>query len=484
VVQDPLLRDLERGEFPDLDTSEDRVLAERLALRLAAGAAHRKLVLSWPRIDAQQARARVPSFYGLEVLRAAEGTLPGFSELMRRAEQVGAARIGWPAPADPAKAIDEAEHDLSLLERAFHAPDRDRRGTGHYLLTTNPHLARALRTRARRWIKRWTPADGLVEPSADALAALAAHLPSLRPFSPTALQDYAACPYRFLLRAVHRLSPREVPEAIDEIDPLSRGKLLHEVQFELLRELQQAGALPLSRGGLDPARARLEVILQRVAARWKDELSPAIPRIWDDSIAGMGADLREWLHRLADEPEWVPWRFELSFGLPDLTEHDPHSTKEPVALEEGLRLRGSIDLVERRNDGGLRATDYKSGKQRAHPGVVIGGGTVLQPTLYALALQKLFPDARVYGGRLYYCTFAAGFTPIEVPLDELARSSVRELSKTLYESIAGGFLPAAPNRGECKYCDFQPVCGPSEELRVRRKPTDRLQPLTKLRGMP
>jgi CRISPR/Cas system-associated exonuclease Cas4 (RecB family) len=397
---------------------------------------------------------------------------------------VGAARIGWPAPADPSQAIDEAEHDLSLLQSAFHAPDRDRRGTGHYLLGTNPHLARALRARARRWIKRWTPADGLVEPTPEALAALAAHLPAVRPFSPTALQDYASCPYRFLLRAVHRLSPREVPEAIDEIDPLSRGKLLHEVQFELLRELQQAGALPLSADGLDHARARLEEILQRVAARWRDELSPAIPRIWDDSIAGMGADLREWLRRLADEPLWVPWRFELSFGLPDLTEHDPHSTKEPVVLDEGLRLRGSIDLVERRSDGGLRATDYKSGKQRADPGVVIGGGSVLQPALYALALQKLFPQAKVQGGRLYYCTFAAGFTPVEVPLDESARTSVRELSKTLSDAIADGFLPAAPDEGECKYCDFQSVCGPAEELRTRRKPPDRLQALTKLRGMP
>ena len=484
VAQDPLLRDRQRTMLTGLETTDDRVLAERLALRLGAGAARRKLVLSWPRIDAQQARARVPSFYGLEVLRAAEGTLPGFSELMRRAEQVGASRIGWPAPADPSQAIDEAEHDLSLLERAFHAPERDRRGTGHYLLGTNPHLARALRARARRWLRRWTSADGLVDPSDEARAAIAQHAPSLRPFSPTALQDYPACPYRFLLRAVHRLAPREVPEAIDEIDPLSRGSLLHEVQFELLRELQQAGALPLAESGLDYARSRLEAILHRVAARWEDELSPAIPRIWEDSIAGLAADLREWLRRLSQDSEWTPSHFELSFGLPDLTEHDPHSTKEPVVLDEGLRLRGSIDLVERDRNRSLRATDHKSGKQRANPGVVIGGGTVLQPALYALVLSKLFPEARVDGGRLYYCTFAGGFTAVEVPLDEQARSSVGELSKTIEDALATGFLPAAPKNGECTYCDFLPVCGPNEELRAARKPQERLQALKKLRDTP
>jgi CRISPR/Cas system-associated exonuclease Cas4 (RecB family) len=103
--------------------------------------------------------------------------------------------------------------------------------------------------------------------------------------------------------------------------------------------------------------------------------------------------------------------------------------------------------------------------------------------LYALALQKLFPDAPVHGGRLYYCTFTGGFEPVEVPLDELTRSSVRELSKTIAEAIAQGFIPAAPNRRECTYCDFLPVCGPNEEDRITRKPTDRLQALTKLRGL-
>src|SRR2546423_6599160 len=106
VMEDPLLRDAERRLLAELETSEDRIAAERLALRLAAGSAQGKLVLSWPRIDLSQGRARVPSFYGLEVLRAAEGALPPFAELSRRAEQAVPARAGWPAPGDPGDAID------------------------------------------------------------------------------------------------------------------------------------------------------------------------------------------------------------------------------------------------------------------------------------------------------------------------------------------------------------------------------------------
>ncbi|HET9988126.1 MAG TPA: hypothetical protein VFQ65_06395, partial [Kofleriaceae bacterium] len=166
LVEDPLLLDLERARLPfALDQREDRVVAERLALRLAIGAATDRVVLSYPRIDLEQGRPRVPSFYGLEILEAAEGALPGFDELGRRANITGAARIGWPAPIAPIDAIDEAEHDLALLDELVHDPAQlsllpgnpaPKMGAAHYLLGANPHLARALRTRARRWdVKAW-----------------------------------------------------------------------------------------------------------------------------------------------------------------------------------------------------------------------------------------------------------------------------------------------------------------------------------------
>ncbi|HYY53598.1 MAG TPA: PD-(D/E)XK nuclease family protein [Myxococcales bacterium] len=482
VMEDPLLRDAERRDLAQLETWIDRIAAERLALRLAAGSARGKLVLSWPRIDLAQGRARVPSFYGLEVLRAAEGTLPPFSELSRRAEQAVPARAGWPAPGNPEEAIDEAEHDLALLGRAFRDP-QESKGTAAYLLAANAHLCRALRSRARRSLRRWTPADGLVQPAAEALQALQAHQPGARAYSPTALQNYAACPYKFVLQAVHRLAPREVPEGIDEIDPLSRGSLIHEAQYELLRELSETDALPIR--DLAAAQQRLEAVVDRVALRWKDELAPAIERVWNDCIAGVKIDLREWLRRISEDVAWAPWRFELSFGLPETAQRDPHSTKDPVALDEGIRLRGSIDLVERAPDGALRATDHKTGKAWAQQGTVIGGGATLQPALYALALEKLFPASRVEGGRLYYCTYAGEFESVPVALDVAARGSVAQLAKTVGEAVSSGFFPAAPrDQRECERCDYLAVCGPSEWKRVQRKPPEALHALVRLRSMP
>ena len=113
----------------------------------------------------------------------------------------------------------------------------------------------------------------------------------------------------------------------------------------------------------------------RVAARYHDELYPAIERVWNDGITSIRADLREWLRRMTEEPTWVPSRFELAFGLDSRDGRDPASVDEPVRTSIGLALRGSIDLVESSDDGRVRATDHKSGKAKIEAGSIIAGGT-------------------------------------------------------------------------------------------------------------
>src|SRR5208337_1938997 len=117
-----------------LARNEQRRDAERLALRIAAGAARERAMFSYPRVDLDQGRPRVPSFYALEVLRAAEGRLPGFDELARRAAGDRPTRLGWPAPANPADAIDDAEFDLAVLDKLLGANPDATIGAAHYLL--------------------------------------------------------------------------------------------------------------------------------------------------------------------------------------------------------------------------------------------------------------------------------------------------------------------------------------------------------------
>ena len=48
---------------------------------------------------------------------------------------------------------------------------------------------------------------------------------------------------------------------------------------------------------------------------------------------------------------------------------------------------------------------------------------------------------------------------------EAAAYTLRTLGRELMNA---GFFPAAPEEGECTYCNFRAVCGPEEERRIKR----------------
>ncbi len=72
-------------------------------------------------------------------------------------------------------------------------------------------------------------------------------------------------------------------------------------------------------------------------------------------------------------------------------------------------------------------------------------------------------------GRLYYCTAAGGFEEREVPLDDRARKSAAFVAQVVDGALREPFLPAAPAKGACRWCDYRSVCGPYEEQRTARK---------------
>jgi len=487
ILQDPLLPDDARDALgvPGLATQALRVEHERLALRLAASAATSHLALSWPRIETEKARARVPSFYALEALRAAEGRLPGLEELAQRAESSGAAHLGWPAPLRSEEAIDDTEYDLATLARLMEADPATSVGAAAYLLGANVHLARALRARARRWRKGWSMSDGLIDPDPETLAALARHRIGERPYSPTALESFAVCPYRFLLQAIHQLRPREEVQALDVLDPLTRGALIHEIQFQLLGALRAERQLPLSPERLEHAFGQLDSAVAHVAGEYRERLAPAIARVWEDAIEAIRVDMREWLRRLAVEgQEWTPSHFELAFGLPKhlRPEADPASVSEPVKVLGNVLLRGSIDLIEHQPDGTLRVTDHKTGKVRVPENAVVWGGKALQPVLYALVAEALFKKP-VASGRLYYCTADGEFTERSIPLNDGSRANAQTVLDAIGRALELGFLPAMPMKDACDTCDYRIVCGPHESVRVSRKRDERLADLTALRAL-
>jgi len=248
VMEDPLLLDTHREPVSTpLVLQADRVKKERMLLHRAVAVSSERLIFSYPRVDVTQSRPRVPSLYALELLRAALGRLPELRDFEKQAAAGAQARLDWPAPRDHKAAIDDAEYDLVSLDRAIKNKSEDKRGSVRYLVEVNAALGRSLRARAWRWKSKWSYADGLVDPGELARPALDAHGLTKRGYSASALQQFAVCPYRFLLHAIHQLRPREASVALEQMDPLTRGALFHAVQRDLFMELSGGGMLPADR---------------------------------------------------------------------------------------------------------------------------------------------------------------------------------------------------------------------------------------------
>jgi CRISPR/Cas system-associated exonuclease Cas4 (RecB family) len=252
------------------------------------------------------------------------------------------------------------------------------------------------------------------------------------------------------------------------MDALVRGRLYHRVLFHLLCN------------GDQDALARLDEILPRLAAEAAEEHAPAIPGFWRIEVEKLRADLRGWLS--GREPDWSPAHVELAFGTEDLAEHDGASIAEPAVIEGGVRLCGSIDLIERRSDGRLRVVDHKTGKFPDKPPQCIGNGEVLQPLLYALVLEAMLGEAPAQS-ILSYATLRGGFHTVAVPINSYGRERVRRVLCLIDKWIDQGFLPAAPKRGGCERCEYLPVCGPYEELRVSGKQQPELRELVEIRRL-
>ena len=467
--EDPLLLDKLRKQLSsDLSVLSDRSQQERLLLQVAIGAARRRLYLSYPRLQVAEARGRVPSFYALDVVRSITGHVPDYEVLARDAEQAGASRLAWPAPSDPSEAIDDAEYDLATVWRLLNT-NQPRAGRLTYVMRLNSCLRRSLRGRWARWQKKWSEHDGVVTKRPQIVEILESQRLTARPYSVSALQNFAACPYRFLLSAIYRLEPREEPAQLEEMDPLTKGRLFHRMQADLQRELKDKGLLPVKAPQLPRALKMLDRIVKRVAEEAYEELAPAIDRVWLDAIEAMRSDLRIWLQKVAEEDGWVPIHFEFGFGFAAIKGRDPASLPDPVTLSGGAVVHGLVDLIERSDDGKtLRVTDHKTGKDRTKKGMVVGQGEYLQPTVYGLAVEAAL-ERIVTEGRFFYCTTDGGFNERCIPLDQVARQSAATVLRTIDEGIAAPFLVAAPREDACVYCDFQEVCGPYEEMRSARK---------------
>ena len=210
----------------------------------------------------------------------------------------------------------------------------------------------------------------------------------------------------------------------------------------------------------------LRAALGETEAEYRERLAPALPRVWHRELDELARNLRGWIrHELQDPSGFSPLYAELAFGLGLRDEQDEASHTEPVQILETYPVRGSIDLIERRDeDGRLRITDYKTGRRPSES----DRERALQPIVYALAAEAMM-DAEVESARLSYCTERERFASDYFTPGAQARAHLKQHLERIEAHVDHGYLPALPTRHACTYCDYRPICGLEEETRAERK---------------
>ena len=139
----------------------------------------------------------------------------------------------------------------------------------------SPPIRRSASERWARARQPWSSYDGLVRVTDTTKPFLQSQRLTARPYSVSALQNYAYCPYRFLLSAMYRFEPLEEPEPLERMDPLTKGSLFHEVLAEFFRALQQR-QMAMATTSMDAVLEILDATLTRVAANYAERLAPAV----------------------------------------------------------------------------------------------------------------------------------------------------------------------------------------------------------------
>jgi ATP-dependent helicase/nuclease subunit B len=357
----------------------------------------------------------------------------------------------------------------------------------------------------RRLLQECHPAGPLIERGVAALCLLDDGRPSLSRYdgitgplnesweelkaagvSPSALQEYATCPFRYFAKQILRLRPPAIPESIDQLGPLEVGTLVHAILrrcFEALRD-QGYFAGPLRRQG-DPA-----VVLKEAAHREFERFAAThpvgYPLLWtlhqERLLKFLGTVLRDDLDEM-DRHGWEPILFEKDMvGRVTVPGHGGQT--------EEIAVAGRLDRVDwRPAQEAYRIVDYKfkSGQEPKPLDKNLTTGAVraarLQPPLYlamapaiVAALPAAWDGARCAGVWFYYLApqWEEPLTRVGFPGDAWTSNLQGPMTQAIglvLSGIRGGRFFIYPS-GSCERCDYRLLCRKSHQPTAWRARAD------------
>lgn len=329
LEEDPLLPDedreelnriLRRPDLPDpLSLRRRNASEEKLLFSLPVASSREEIAFGVQRADAEGA-SRKPSRYLLLLLSRFAG--PGvFSEKWE--ERSGAPRFVLPRPPLSALAgptpVSRREEALARWGKGLTPEEEPEEIPWHRIV---PALS-ALDGR-QRGIGLFPGPWRRIPPPAS--------------FSASALDELAACPYRFFLHRMAGISPVEDPEETVSLTPAEEGGILHDILRRMGEEAAKAGRWP------DPGPAARRAIAQ--FARENPTGLPALYRIRCREIETAAASFVAWeRERAGSSASGAVESVERSFAIPGTGDLPP--------------FRGRIDRIDRGPAGEVEVIDYK-----------------------------------------------------------------------------------------------------------------------------
>jgi RecB family exonuclease len=463
----PLADRLGCGQLPLQKRRPDE---ERYLFRIALGSARRGIVLTYPRLEQDSGRPRIPSRFLTDACSALAGVTVNARMLEEGlpaglVQRVPLVRRAW-APEELGLALDALEYDAGV----FVGPSGTALRTG-YMCAVSEAFARALRMEEGRWHRPdFGPYDGKIR-APDLLERLRERYASFAaPISPSRFETYARCPFEYFLTYLLEIGEVEAPSEEFQLPPLERGALVHELLSEVYADLLKGRPLGgLTDDEIAAAVARGAEVLGRLG-RVHAENHPAT---WaaerERALAELGAILR---HERAAHADAAPELFEYEFGI---------SSPAPFALELGSKasvaFHGRIDRVDRLAERAIQIVDYKTGRSGKYSADSFAGGRQLQLPIYLLAAARLLEAQEA--SALYMMVDRAKDVP-EFTLESLnARmEDFRRALRLTIEGIASGdFFPLPAETSDAQrscgeYCRYKAACGAARQNLAEMKATD------------
>ena len=315
-------------------------------------------------------------------------------------------------------------------------------GANDVIAPADAVLARARAMRADRASGAFTRFNGNLSSQSELLTVLD------RALTATSLEDWVSSPLSYFLQRVLGLRVFTDVQLEVEIDPLTRGTLLHEILEDHVAA-RIAGTADAHTLEALLALAELAFIEYK-ATSW-------IEHLWKRDMNIMRRDLKNWWarHDEAASDGWLPHLAEAAFGLAD--EQAFASLPFTLADDTEISFAGKVDRIDYAGNGSIRVVDYKAGGSKKFDSLSAenptANGTKFQLPVYGLFAQtqgEANDQTGTVRAEYDFVTSTGGQKTIGYAVTQEVVELLRGDVSAIVAAIRIGVFPPKPSSGSFK----------------------------------